>query len=137
MIMRLTDIFILRPVLAIVVSVFILLLGLRAEQALPLREYPRTVNALIQIDTSYYGADAATVAGFITTPLENAIAQANGIDYMTSISSNGTSTITLAVASMIETGVVFAPGKKRIAKTTWQGTLSFSGGAPNAVASVS
>jgi hypothetical protein len=50
---------------------------------------------------------------------------------------DGTSTITLAVASMIETGVVFAPGKKRIAKTTWQGTLSFSGGAPNAVASVS
>jgi len=93
MIMRLTDIFILRPVLAIVVSVFILLLGLRAEQALPLREYPRTVNALIQIETSYYGADAATVAGFITTPLENAIAQVNGIDYLDSSSQTGASTI--------------------------------------------
>jgi len=52
------------------------------------------------------------------------------------ILTDGTSTITLAVASMIETGIMFAPGKKRIAKTTWQGTLGFANGAPNAVASV-
>jgi multidrug efflux pump len=91
--MRLTDIFIQRPVLAIVVSVFILLLGVRAEQSLPLREYPRTVNALIEIDTTYYGAEASVVAGFITTPLENAIAQVNGIDYVDGTSQTGLSII--------------------------------------------
>ncbi len=91
--MRRTDLFIQRPVLAIVVSVFILLAGIRAEMALPVRQFPKTVNALIEVDTSYYGADASVVAGFITTPLENAIAQVDGVDYMTSQSQNGASTI--------------------------------------------
>ena len=91
--MRLTDLFILRPVLAIVVSVFILLIGLRSEQILPVRQYPRTVNALIEVDTTYYGAEANTVAGFITTPLENAIAQVDGIDYLSSTSMTGSSSI--------------------------------------------
>jgi multidrug efflux pump len=91
--MRLTDLFIRRPVLAVVVSVFVLLLGLRAEQTLPVRQFPRTVNAMIEVDTTYYGADADVVAGFITTPLENAIAHVDGIDYVTSQSQNGSSTI--------------------------------------------
>jgi len=91
--MRLTDMFILRPVLAVVVSVFILLLGLRAEQALPVRQFPKTVHALIEVDTTYYGADANTMAGFITTPLENAISQIDGIDYLSSTSSTGSSSI--------------------------------------------
>ncbi len=90
-----TDIFIRRPVLASVVSLTILVLGLRAFNALQVLEYPKTENAVITVTTSFYGADPATVAGFVTTPLENAIAQANGIDYMSSISSTGTSTITL------------------------------------------
>ncbi len=93
--MRRTDIFILRPVLAVVVSVFILLLGLRAAVTLPVRQYPKTVNANIEVDTTYYGADADVVAGFITTPLENAIAQVDGIDHMESQSSNGSSTINI------------------------------------------
>jgi multidrug efflux pump len=93
--MKSTDIFIRRPVLACVVSLIILVLGIRAFESLQVLEYPKTENAVITVTTTYYGADPATVAGFITTPLENAIAQANGIDYMTSISSNGTSTITL------------------------------------------
>ncbi len=84
--MRLTDMFILRPVLSVVVSVFILLLGLGSERVLPVRQFPKTVNALIQVETTYYGADAATMAGFITTPIENAIAQVDGIDYLTSTS---------------------------------------------------
>ena len=88
-----TDLFIKKPVLAIVVSVFILLLGLRAEQSLPVRQFPKTVNARIEVDTTYYGADAAVVAGFITTPIENAMAQVNGIDYLTSTSSTGTSSV--------------------------------------------
>ncbi len=90
-----TDIFIRRPVLASVVSLLILVLGLRAYSVLPILQYPRTENAVVTVTTIYYGADADVVAGFITTPLENAIAQANGIDYMTSTSQSGVSTITV------------------------------------------
>jgi multidrug efflux pump len=93
--MNFTDIFIRRPVLASVVSLVILVLGLRSVMSLPILQYPRTQNAVITVTTTYYGADPEVVAGFITTPLENAIAQANGIDYMTSTSQSGTSTITI------------------------------------------
>src|SRR5580658_1729420 len=93
--MHFTDLFIRRPVLASVVSLMILVLGLRAVFALPILQYPRTENAIVTVSTVYYGADPDVVAGFITTPLENAIAQANGIDYMTSTSQDGISTITV------------------------------------------
>src|SRR5580692_8159588 len=93
--MKFTDIFIRRPVLASVVSLLILVLGLRALGTLQVLQYPQTQNAVVTVTTTYYGADSAIVAGFITTPLENAIAQANGIDYMTSTSQSGTSTITV------------------------------------------
>src|ERR1700692_4424434 len=93
--MKFTDIFIRRPVLATVVSLLILVLGLRAYGVLPILQYPRTENAIVNVTTIYYGADPDVVAGFITTPLENAIAQANGIDYMTSVSQSGVSTITV------------------------------------------
>src|SRR6185437_3677025 len=92
--MHFTDLFIRRPVLATVVSLMILVLGLRSEQTLPVLQYPRTENAVVTVTTTYYGADPDVVAGFITTPLENAIAQANGIDYMTSTSQSSISTIT-------------------------------------------
>jgi len=92
--MKFTDIFIRRPVLAMVVSLLILVLGLRSVGTLPVLQYPRTENAVVTITTTYYGADPDVIAGFITTPLENAIAQANGIDYLTSISQMSTSTIT-------------------------------------------
>jgi multidrug efflux pump len=88
-----TDLFIKKPVLAIVVSVFILLLGVRAEQSLPVRQFPRTVNALISVETAYYGADASVVAGFITTPIENAVSRVDGIDYITSTSATGSSEV--------------------------------------------
>ena len=93
--MNFTDIFIRRPVLATVVSLMILVLGLRAMGSLPVLQYPRTENAVVTVSTTYYGADPDVIAGFITTPLENAIAQANGIDYMTSTSQSGVSTITV------------------------------------------
>src|SRR6516225_1572711 len=93
--MNFTDIFIRRPVLASVISLLILVLGIRAYYALPVLQYPRTENAVVTVTTIYYGADPDIVAGFITTPLETAIAQANGIDYMTSTSLSGTSTITV------------------------------------------
>src|SRR6202035_5159177 len=89
------DIFIKRPVLATVLSLMILVVGLRAFASLPILQFPRTENAVVTVSTTYYGASADVVAGFITTPLENAIAQANGIDYMTSTSQNSVSTITV------------------------------------------
>lgn len=92
--MKLTDLFIRRPVLATVVSLLILVLGLRSLFSLPTLEFPRTENAIVKVMTTYYGADPDVVAGFITTPLENAIAQANGIDYMASTSQTSVSTIT-------------------------------------------
>src|SRR5215831_2255907 len=92
--MNFTDIFIRRPVLATVVSLMILVLGLRSVFSLPILQFPRTQNAVVTVTTTYYGADPDVVAGFLTTPLENAIAQANGIDYMSSTSQTSVSTIT-------------------------------------------
>lgn len=102
--MSFTDIFVRRPVLATVVSLFILVLGLRSLSVLPVLEYPRTQNAVVTISTQYFGADPATVAGFVTTPLENVIAQADGIDYMTSTSQIGTSTITAYLRLNFDSG---------------------------------
>ena len=92
--MNFTDTFINKPVLAIVVSALILVLGLRALSDISVRQYPKTENAVVTVTTAYYGADAQTVAGFITQPLEQAIAQAQGIDYLSSSSVSGQSTIT-------------------------------------------
>ena len=92
---KFTDLFIRRPVLASVVSLVILVLGLRSVGTLPVLQYPYTQNAVVTVTTAYPGADANLVASFITTPLENAIAQANGIDYMTSSSVQGVASITV------------------------------------------
>ncbi|TMH34842.1 MAG: multidrug efflux protein [Betaproteobacteria bacterium] len=91
--MNFTDIFIRKPVLATTVSLLILVLGLRSLVGLSVRQFPKTQNAVVTISTAYYGADADTVAGFITQPLESAIAQAQGIDYLSSTSTLGVSTI--------------------------------------------
>lgn len=93
--MKFTDIFIERPVLATVISLMILALGIRSLLSLPIRQYPYTVNAVITVTTTYTGADPSIIAGFISTPLETSIAQANGIDYMTSTSTLSTSTISI------------------------------------------
>ena len=91
--MNFTEIFIRKPVLATVVSLFIFLLGLRAANELNVREYPELQNAVITVTTVYVGADADLVQGFITTPLEQEVATADGIDYMVSTSVQGVSTI--------------------------------------------
>ncbi|MDQ6979716.1 MAG: efflux RND transporter permease subunit, partial [Mariprofundaceae bacterium] len=91
--MNYTDVFIKRPVLATTISLLILVLGLQAINQLPIRQYPETQNAVVTVSTVYYGADAKTVAGFITQPLETAIAQAGGIDYLSSVSVSSASTI--------------------------------------------
>ena len=90
-----TDIFIQRPVLAVVVSLLILLAGLQAIRSLNVRQYPRSENATITVTTIYVGASADLVRGFVTEPLERSIAAADGIDYMDSVSRLGLSTITV------------------------------------------
>jgi multidrug efflux pump len=89
-----TDLFIKRPVLAMVVSFVILIAGLQAMKTINVRQYPRSDIAAITVQTIYVGADAELVRGFITTPLERAIAAADGIDYIQSQSQQGVSTIT-------------------------------------------
>lgn len=91
--MSFTDLFIRRPVLAMVVSLVILIAGLQAIRSLNVRQYPRSENATITVATTYVGASAELVRGFITTPLERAIAAADGIDYIESQSKLGLSTI--------------------------------------------
>src|SRR6266404_734411 len=89
-----TDLFIKRPVLALVVSFVILIAGLQAIKTINVRQYPRSDIAAITVETVYVGADAELVRGFITTPLERAIAAADGIDYIQSQSKQGDSLIT-------------------------------------------
>ena len=91
--MKLTDIFVRRPVLSLVVSLLIIIAGLQAIRSLNVRQYPRSDNAVVTVTTVYIGASADLVRGFITTPLERAIAAADGIDYVQSKSAQGLSII--------------------------------------------
>src|SRR5690348_10012281 len=91
--MKFTDIFLRRPVLAIVVNLVIIIAGLQAIRTLNVRQYPRLESASVTVKTAYVGANADLVRGFITTPLERAIAAADGIDYIESQSAQGLSTI--------------------------------------------
>jgi len=91
--MRFTDIFVRRPVLATVVSLLILLMGLRAILELEVRQYPELESTTVTVSTAYPGADSELVKGFVTIPLQQAIAEAEGIDYLSSTSQQGISTI--------------------------------------------
>jgi multidrug efflux pump len=91
--MKFTDLFIKRPVLALVVNIVILIAGFQAYRTLNVREYPRSENATVTVTTVYVGASADLVRGFITTPLERSIAAADGIDYLSSTSEQGVSII--------------------------------------------
>src|SRR5690606_24518078 len=91
--MKFTDIFIQWPVIAVVVSLLILLAGFQAASSLTVRQSPRSDIGVIRINTLYIGANAELVRGFVTTPIERAIASAGGIDYITSQSSMSMSTV--------------------------------------------
>jgi multidrug efflux pump len=91
--MRFTDLFIHRPVLSLVVSLLIFLTGLRALFNLPIRQYPRTESATITVTTIYPGASSDLIQGFITTPIAQSIATADGVEYLTSASTQGKSMI--------------------------------------------
>lgn len=91
--MKFTDLFIRRPVLAVVINLVIVIVGIQAIKNLNVRQYPRSDNAVVTVTTVYVGAGAELVRGFITTPLERVIAAADGIDYIESQSAQGLSTI--------------------------------------------
>ena len=115
--MRFTDIFIKRPVLSMVVSLLILLFGLNSLKSLQIRQFPKMDNTVITVTTAYPGADANTIGGFITTPLENAIASAEGIDYMTSSSTQGVSTITLNIKLNFDPQIAFTDVMAKVQQT--------------------
>ncbi len=93
--MHFTDIFVKRPVLATVVSLVILLAGLQAVFSLPIRQFPEVSDVKIEITTAYPGANADQIKGFITTPLQQAVASTEGVDILESRSAQNVSTITL------------------------------------------
>jgi len=93
--MAFTDPFIRRPVLASVISLLIVLLGFQAWSKLSIRQYPQMENALITVTTAYPGANAETIQGYITQPLQQSLASAEGIDYMTSVSRQNFSVISI------------------------------------------
>ncbi|HEX5452468.1 MAG TPA: efflux RND transporter permease subunit, partial [Stellaceae bacterium] len=92
--LKFTDIFVRRPVLALVISLLIFLIGLKALLGLQIRQYPQLSNTTITVTTAYPGASPDLIQGFITTPIEQAVSSAEGIDYLTSSSIQGTSTVT-------------------------------------------
>src|SRR5437868_2738404 len=114
--MKFTDLFIKRPVLAIVVNLVILIAGLQSIRSLSVRQYPRSDIAVIQVSTVYVGANADLVRGFITTPLERVIASADGIDYMESSSSQGISTITVHLKLNYDTNAALTQIQSKVAQ---------------------
>jgi multidrug efflux pump len=114
--MRLTDLFVKRPVLAIVVNLIILIAGLQSIRALSVRQYPRSDIAVVRVSTVYVGANADLVRGFITTPLERVIASADGIDYMESSSGQGLSAITVHLKLNYDTNAALTQIQAKVAQ---------------------
>src|SRR5881227_3301771 len=114
--MKLTDLFIRRPVLAIVVNLVILIAGLQAIRSLSVRQYPRSDIAVVSVQTVYVGANADLVRGFITTPLERVIAAADGIDYMESTSNQGLSTIDVHLKLNYDTNAALTQIQAKVAQ---------------------
>jgi len=114
--MRFTDLFIRRPVLAIVVSLVILIAGLQSVRSLSVRQYPRSDMAIVTVTTVYVGANANLVRGFLTTPLERVIASADGIDYLESSSAQGASTITVHLKLNYDTNAALTQIQAKVAQ---------------------
>ena len=114
--MKLTDLFIKRPILALVVNLLILIAGLVSIETLSVRQYPRSDIAQVTIKTAYIGANADLVRGYITTPLERVIASADGIDYMESSSAQGLSTITVRLKLNFDTNAALTQIQAKVAQ---------------------
>jgi multidrug efflux pump len=114
--MKLTDLFVKRPVLAAVVNLVILIAGLRSIRSLSVRQYPRSDSAVVQVTTVYVGANANLVRGFITSPLERVVASADGIDYIESSSAQGVSTITVHLKLNYDTNAALTQIQAKVAQ---------------------
>src|ERR671918_2353989 len=114
--MKLTDLFVKRPVLAVVVNLVILIAGLQSVRALSVRQYPRSDIAIVRVSTVYVGANADLVRGFITTPLERVIASADGIDYIESSSAQGLSTIIVHLELNYDTNAALTQLQAKVAQ---------------------
>jgi multidrug efflux pump len=114
--MKITDLFVKRPVLAICVNLVILIAGLQAIRSLSVRQYPRSDIAVVSVSTVYVGANADLVRGFITTPLERVIASADGIDYMESTSAQGLSTINVHLKLNYDTNAALTQIQAKVAQ---------------------
>ncbi|MFZ4682987.1 MAG: efflux RND transporter permease subunit, partial [Terrimicrobiaceae bacterium] len=114
--MKFTDLFIKRPILALVVNLLILIAGLVSIKELSVRQYPRSDIAEVTISTAYIGANADLVRGYITTPLERVIASADGIDYMQSSSAQGLSTITVRLKLNFDTNAALTQIQAKVAQ---------------------
>lgn len=112
--MKFTDIFIKRPVLAISISIVIIVMGLQAMFKLQVREYPEMVNTIVTVSTAYPGADAETMQAFVTSKLEESIAQADNIDYITSSSAPNSSTITVKMKLNTDPGIAVADVSSKV-----------------------
>jgi multidrug efflux pump len=114
--MKITDLFVRRPVLAVVVNLLILIAGLQAVRSLSVRQFPRSDIAVVRVTTAYVGANADLVRGFITTPLERVIASSDGIDYMESASAQGLSTITVHLELNYDTNAALTQIQSKVAQ---------------------
>src|SRR5688572_1988216 len=114
--MKFTDLFVKRPVLAIVVNLVILIAGLQSIRALSVRQYPRSDIAVVRVTTAYIGANADLVRGFITTPLKRVIASADGIDYMESSSAQSVSTILVQLRLNYDTNAALTQIQAKVAQ---------------------
>ena len=114
--MKFTDLFVRRPVLAIVFNLVILIAGLQSIRALSVRQYPRSDIAVVRVTTAYIGANADLVRGFITTPLERVIASADGIDYMESSSAQALSTIVVHLRLNYDTNAALTQIQAKVAQ---------------------
>jgi multidrug efflux pump len=114
--MNFTDLFVRRPVLAIVVNLVILIAGLQAIRSLSVRQFPRSDIAIVRVTTAYVGANADLVRGFITTPLERVIASADGIDYIESSSAQDLSTITVHLRLNYDTNAALTQIQAKVAQ---------------------
>ncbi|MDM7917486.1 MAG: efflux RND transporter permease subunit, partial [Candidatus Eisenbacteria bacterium] len=114
--MKFTDLFIRRPVLAIVVNLIILIAGIQSIRSLSVRQFPRSDVAVVRVTTAYIGANADLVRGFITSPLERVIASADGIDYLESSSAQGLSTITVHLRLNYDTNAALTQIQSKVAQ---------------------
>src|SRR5216110_3658411 len=114
--MKITDLFVKRPVLAICVNLVILIAGLQSIRSLSVRQYPRSDMAIVRVLTTYVGANADLVRGFITTPLERVIASADGIDYMESSSAQALSAITVHLKLNYDTSAALTQIQAKVAQ---------------------